>query len=100
MQPADLRTLYDRLAAGPGTSGYEVTWQGAAPGRAKQGASLGVDGPERLAELTVWNSGEAQLQFGDLADGRVTDEHLRPADAAQLAAVVDRMVAWVTGERG
>ncbi|MFF8642483.1 hypothetical protein [Streptomyces sp. NPDC015345] len=49
-----------------------------------------------LAELTVWGSGEAQLQLGDLADGHVAEEHLRLADAGELAAAVERMMAWAT----
>ncbi|MEU5684978.1 hypothetical protein DEJ48_16470 [Streptomyces venezuelae] len=100
MELAELRTLYDRLATELAPSEYEVVWQGPAAERPKQAASLGIDGPERLAELTVWDSGEAQLQLGDLADGHVTEERLRLADAGELAAAVDRMTAWVTGRDG
>ncbi|MEV5979856.1 hypothetical protein [Streptomyces sp. NPDC052114] len=98
MELTDLLALYDRLVAELDTSRYEVSWQGPVPGRVKQGASLSVDGPERLAELTVWETGEAHLQLGEMSDGHVTDEHLRLGDAGQLAAVVDRMTAWVTGQ--
>jgi hypothetical protein len=57
---------------------------------------LSVDGPDRLAELIVWETGEAQLQLGDVASGAVTDEHLRLVDADQIAQTVTRMKAWVT----
>ncbi|MGW5868006.1 hypothetical protein ACWFRJ_38340 [Streptomyces sp. NPDC055239] len=96
----NLRALRGRLTAELDTSLYEIVWQDPISGRAKQSASLGIDGPERLAELTVWESGEAELQLGEISSGEITNEHLSLADAGQLTAITDRMRAWVTGDGG
>jgi hypothetical protein len=54
--------------------------------------------PESVLEaIAQWESGEAQLQLGDVASGQVTDGRLWLADAEQLAAAVGRMTAWVVG---
>lgn len=101
MVPVDeLGGWYERLRAELDPARYSVEWQGPAQGRSPQAAVLNVDGPDRLAQLTVWDTGEAQLALGDVPSGEVSDEHLRLADAAALAAAVSRMTGWVTMGRG
>ncbi|TLS45920.1 hypothetical protein FE633_12240 [Streptomyces montanus] len=97
MQLDDLHGWYARLRAELDVARFEVGWQGPEPGRAKASVCLSVDGPERLGELVVWETGEAQLQLGDVAGGLVTDERMWLADAEQLATAVGRMTAWVVG---
>jgi hypothetical protein len=99
MELDDLRGWYTRLRAELDASRFEVGLQGPEAGRAKASACLSIDGPERLGALVVWESGEAQLQLGDVMSGQVTDEALWLADAGQLAAAVRGMVTWVTSER-
>ena len=93
----ELRTWYDRLHAELDDSQFEVTWEVPIPDRPKQSAGLSLEGPDRLGALTVWDTGEAQLQLAKVAGGEVTDEVLELTDADQLAWAVTRMKAWVTG---
>ncbi|NUS24893.1 MAG: hypothetical protein HOV92_11820 [Streptomyces sp.] len=93
----ELRTAYDRLRAELDERRFEVIWQGPDADRPEQGAYLGLDGLDRMGALTVWDTGEAQLQLAEVASGEVTDEVLELADADQLAWAVTRMKAWVTG---
>lgn len=92
---AELRVWYDRLLAELEGTRFEVTWQPPVPNRPKQSACLGLDGPDRLGALMVWDSGEAQLQLADAAGGEVSDETLELTDERQLARSVARMKAWV-----
>ncbi|MFF5494656.1 hypothetical protein [Streptomyces aquilus] len=94
----ELCTWYGRLRAELDASRFELTWQPPIPNRSKQGACLGLDGPDRMGALTVWDSGEAHLQLAEVAGGEVTDEVLELLDAGQLAWAVSRMKVWVTGE--
>ena len=96
MELADLRPWYERLQAELDASRFAVGWVGPTDDRATRSARLSVDGPARLAELIVWETGEAQLQVGDVASGAVTDERLRLVDSGQVAQAVARMKAWVT----
>lgn len=90
----ELRRWYGRLRSELDDSQFEVTWQAPIPNRPKQSAWLGLEGLDGLGALTVWDSGEAQLQLAEVA----TDEVLEVTDEKQLAWAVARMKAWVTGE--
>lgn len=94
----DVRDWHLRLVAELDGTRFDAGRRGPDAGRAKQRVCLSIDGPERLAELVVWESGEAQLLLGDVATGQVTDECLSLAGSAQLTTVVRRMATWVTGE--
>ncbi|MBC2907204.1 hypothetical protein H4N64_37965, partial [Streptomyces sp. PSKA01] len=48
-----------------------------------------------MAELTAWESGEAQLLLGDARSGEATDEALRLTDADALAHAVGRLRKWM-----
>lgn len=96
MDLGELRSWYGRLRTELDESPFDVTWQGPIAGRPKQSACLSLEGPARLGALTLWDSGEAQLQFADVASGEVSDEALELADAGQLAQSVARMKTWVT----
>ncbi|WP_329336013.1 hypothetical protein OG866_18385 [Streptomyces sp. NBC_00663] len=93
----ELRRWYGRLRAELDERRYEVTWQAPIASRPKPSACLTLEGPDRLAALTVWDTAEAQLQLAKVASGEVTDEVLELADADQLAWAVTRMKAWVMG---
>lgn len=96
MELDDLRTWHVRLRSELDEARFDVGWQGPVAGRPKQSACLSIDGPDRLGELIVWSTGEAQLQLGEVASGEVVDERLQLSDSRQLAQVVARMKAWVT----
>ncbi|WP_329052726.1 hypothetical protein OG873_25215 [Streptomyces violaceus] len=97
MELDDLRVWHIRLRSELDEARFDVGWQGPVADRPKQSACLSIDGPDRLGELIVWSTGEAQLQLGDVASGEVLDEQLQLIDARQLAQAVTRMKAWVTG---
>jgi len=91
----ELRTWYDRLRAELDDSRFVVAWQAPIPDRPKQSACLSLDGPDRMGALTVWDSGEAQLELADVASGEVSDEVLELTDSGQLAQAVQRLRASV-----
>lgn len=97
LQLDDLRSWYVRLRDGVDASAFAVGWQGPVSGRDKLSASLHIEGPQRLGGLTVWETGEAQLQLGDLGTGLVDDHTLRTADTAALAVAVSIMRQWAEG---
>ncbi|WP_327317253.1 hypothetical protein [Streptomyces sp. NBC_01235] len=67
-------------------------------GRNKHVVCLSVDGPERLGQLSVWDTGEAELDLADATDGEVRSEHLSVPGERQLARAVLKLRDWVTGD--
>lgn len=65
--------------------------------RAKRSASATAIGSTRLARLTVWETGEAELDLGDSATGEMDQQHREITGSLGLADAVETMMAWVRG---
>ncbi|MGW2651933.1 hypothetical protein ACWC2T_45525 [Streptomyces sp. NPDC001393] len=55
---------------------------------------LAVEGPDAVGQLTVWDSGEAELECGDVATGWVVAEHRGLASVQDLHRALDDLVRW------
>jgi hypothetical protein len=65
------------------------------PDRPKRAIWVDLEVAEGLARLTVWDSGEAELERADLRNEQPTVEHLRLASAEELEAALTRLVDHV-----
>jgi hypothetical protein len=65
------------------------------PDRPKRAIWVDLEVAEGLARLTVWDSGEAELERADLRNEQPTVEHLRLASPEDLEAVMTRLVDHV-----
>lgn len=65
-----------------------------ADGRAKSSVVMTLETDDHIAALTVWSSGEAELEYGDVASGLVRQEH------RELRTVRDLLDAVASTEEG
>jgi hypothetical protein len=65
------------------------------PDRPKRAIWVDLEVADGLARLTVWDSGEAELERADLRNEQPTVEHLRLASAEELEAALTRLVDHV-----
>jgi len=75
--------------------GYLVEFTGPIGARPKPSASVLVGSSSRIAKLTVWSTGEAELDLGDAESGAVTEEHREITGDVGLADATRTLLAWV-----
>ncbi|MFJ7421824.1 hypothetical protein ACIQXD_24910 [Streptomyces uncialis] len=64
-------------------------------GRLKNSAWLTMEAGNRVAQITVWNSGEAELDFVDLGSGDNRPEHRDLKTEQELHALVGSILDWI-----
>jgi hypothetical protein len=64
-------------------------------GRLKNSAWLTVEAGNRVTQITVWNSGEAELDFGDLGSGDNHPEHRDLQTEQELHALLSSILDWI-----
>ncbi|MFF5719597.1 hypothetical protein [Streptomyces buecherae] len=69
-------------------------WRSPADGRPKSSAGVTLETDGHMAALTVWSSGEAELEYGDVASGLLRQEH------RELRTVRDLLDAIASVEEG
>lgn len=63
----------------------------------KQSLTVILDSPERLAQITVWETGEVELEFAEVASGETFHENQEIADSPGLQEALDRLTDWTSG---
>jgi hypothetical protein len=63
----------------------------------KQSLTVILDSHERLAQITVWETGEAELEFAQVSSAEILQEHQEIAGSADLQESLNRLSAWVSG---
>ncbi|MFD4829226.1 hypothetical protein ACFWPV_05115 [Streptomyces uncialis] len=64
-------------------------------GRLKNSAWLTVESGNRTTQITVWNSGEAELDFVDLGSGDHRPEHRDLQTEQELHALLGSILDWI-----
>jgi hypothetical protein len=90
-----LQAWHDEVAPTLRGAGYVVEFTGPIGARPKRSASVLVGSTSRIAKLTVWSTGEAELDLGDAVSGAVTEEHREITGDVGLADATQSLVAWV-----
>ncbi|MFI1414860.1 hypothetical protein ACH4Y0_33755 [Streptomyces sp. NPDC020707] len=60
----------------------------------KPSMTLKLDGQSTLSQITVWESGEVEIQHADIATGRIGFEHREVAVVADLLPILDALRRW------
>ena len=70
-----LRAWFDAHESSLAADGYRVEFAESPPGRGKLSASVTVASARRIGRLVIWDTGEAELNMGDVTSAAVTEEH-------------------------
>ncbi|WP_051950663.1 immunity protein TriTu family protein [Actinacidiphila yeochonensis] len=68
-------------------------------GWAKASMTVALDGPRAVGRLTVWDTGEAELEYGVIATGQVECEHRDLASARDLRQALADLTGRLRGGR-
>lgn len=70
-------------------------------GRTKTSAGMTLEAEDHIGVLTVWSSGEAELEYGDLSTGQVRQRHRDLRTFEDLLNAIESVHEWITmkGER-
>lgn len=63
-------------------------------GRTKTSTWMTLETDDRLAVLMGWGSGEAELEYGDVATGQVKQEHRDLCTFEDLLNAIDSVRGW------
>ncbi|MFD1306883.1 hypothetical protein [Streptomyces kaempferi] len=66
-----------------------------ADGRSKASAWVTLSANARLAAITVWDTGEAELEHADLGSSQVYPEHRLLQTEQDLVSALSGLVQWV-----
>lgn len=97
-ETALLRQLKDWYAGHAGeltAAGLTVKLDESPPDWLKTSAWLNVDSDQHLAELIVWDTGEAEFALADTTTGQVVQEHHDIHMPAALDDLLTRLLVWV-----
>jgi hypothetical protein len=64
----------------------------------KGSLSLAIDGDDRLGLLTVWSTGEAELECAEIATGNVRREHRELASPPDLQGALQDLMKWLNAD--
>jgi hypothetical protein len=63
----------------------------------KPSSWVGISSAARLARLTVWTSGEAELSRADVETADIREQHVELSSGEDLDAALGSLFAWVCG---
>lgn len=89
-----LRSWVAERATDLGTKGIALTLDESRIGADKPSLSLAVDGDESVGQLTVWGSGEAELEFSEIATGLARHEHRELNSVVDLRRALADLLRW------
>lgn len=89
-----LRAWVETRREGLAAEGVVLNLDESRSGWGKASMTLALDGPDAVGQLTVWGSGEAELEHGEVATGRVATEHRDLASPEDLRRALDDLVRW------
>lgn len=64
-------------------------------GRTKTSTWMTLEHDDFVAVLTVWSSGEAELEYGDVATGQVREQHRDLRTFQDLLDAIETIHEWV-----
>jgi hypothetical protein len=94
-----LRAWFDAHESSLAADGYRVEFAESPPGRGKLSASVTVASARRIGRLVIWDTGEAELNMGDVASAAVTEEHREITSEIGLRDATETLVAWLGESR-
>ncbi|PJE99442.1 hypothetical protein CUT44_04670 [Streptomyces carminius] len=69
-------------------------------GRTKTSTWMTLETDDCVAVLIVWSSGEAELEYGDVATGQVRRQHRDLCTSQDLLDAIETIRAWTRTEGG
>lgn len=93
----ELRRRSAELRATLAANGIQVALLEPPEDAQKQSLTVVLDSPERFAQITVWETGEVELEFAEVASGETFHEHQQIADSPGLQEALDRLTDWTSG---
>jgi hypothetical protein len=74
--------------------------QSPADDRTKTSTWMTLERDDHIAVLIVWSSGEAELEYGDVATGQVRQEHCGLHTFQDLLDAVESIHGWIQTQGG
>jgi hypothetical protein len=76
-------------------AGMTVTIEHSPPGRNKASIALSFDAGPRLAQLIIWDTGEAELDLIDLAAETHAPQHHDITTTAEVDHLIMEILGWI-----
>ncbi|GAA1717097.1 hypothetical protein GCM10009765_77030 [Fodinicola feengrottensis] len=64
--------------------------------RPKQSIQWVLEGPDRIGEIILWETGEAELSFASIKSGEIRPEHRSIKSASELEMALVAVLNWTT----
>jgi hypothetical protein len=81
--------------------GLDAALESAPLGREKSALWLTLDSGQYMGRITVWNSGEVEIECAEVATGEILQEHRELKSDVHIRLAADALVSWVSrGTRG
>jgi hypothetical protein len=76
-------------------AGYKADLVESSVEREKRSVSVTIASAQRIGQLVLWSSGEAELGMADVASGEITEEHREITSEIGLRDATMTLMAWV-----
>jgi len=95
----DLRVWFDAQEISLIDNGYHAEFANSPSDRGKQSASVTITSAQRIGQLVIWDTGEAELSMGDVASALVAEEHREITSEIGLQDAIQTLTTWLTESR-
>ncbi len=90
-----LRTWFEDRRAALTDLGLKADFKDSPSGRAKRSAALTVASSQRIGQLVVWETGEAELSLGDVGSDELVEEHREITSQIGIRDATETLMAWL-----
>ena len=94
-----LRTWFATHEASLTADGFHMEFSEGPSDRAKLSASVIITSAQRIGQLVIWETGEAELSMGDIASTAVLQEHREITSEIGLHDATETLVEWLRESR-
>jgi hypothetical protein len=95
---SDLKAWFEDRRTALTELGFVADFKDSPRGRAKRSAALTVASSRRIGQLVVWETGEAELNLGDIGSNDVMEEHREITSQIGIRDATETLLVWL-GQR-
>lgn len=93
----DLSSWLEAHESGLTARGYQVEYTESPEDRPKKSASLMISTEQRVGQLILWETGEAELGLGDISTPEISQQHREITSHSNLVDATQELIDWLGG---
>jgi hypothetical protein len=91
----DLRAWFDSHRSELTENGFEIDYFESPQDRMKRSSSLMIASSQRVGQLVIWETGEAELGLGDISSSKISEQHREITSHIGIIDAIETIIEWL-----